>query len=89
MDDALTLTYSTDTQPGSSGAPVLNDRWELVALHHSSRTTDTIVGNVGIRMSAIVSHVRGLSEDPVSLAAAGHEAPALLEEFLRLGHGTT
>ena len=89
VDDPVTLLYSTDTQPGSSGAPVLNDRWELVALHHSSRTTDTIVGNVGIRMSAIVSHVRGLSEDPASLAAAGHEAPALLEEFLRLGHGTT
>lgn len=27
--------YQTDTAPGSSGAPVFNDQWELVALHHS------------------------------------------------------
>ncbi len=25
--------YTTDTQPGSSGSPVLNDQWQVVALH--------------------------------------------------------
>jgi endonuclease G len=29
-----TLWYSTDTETGSSGAPVFNDDWDLVALHH-------------------------------------------------------
>jgi endonuclease G len=29
------LHYKTDTAPGSSGSPVLNDQWEVVALHHS------------------------------------------------------
>ena len=29
------LHYKTDTAPGSSGAAVFNDRWEIVALHHS------------------------------------------------------
>jgi endonuclease G len=29
------LYYTTDTEPGSSGSPCLNDQWELVALHHS------------------------------------------------------
>jgi len=29
------LHYVTDTAPGSSGSPVFNDQWELVALHHS------------------------------------------------------
>lgn len=29
------LHYSTDTAPGSSGSPVFNDQWEVVALHHS------------------------------------------------------
>lgn len=33
VDDARYLTYLTDTEPGSSGSPVLNDDWELVALH--------------------------------------------------------
>ena len=27
--------YAGDTEPGSSGSPVYNDQWELVALHHS------------------------------------------------------
>lgn len=27
--------YLTDTEPGSSGSPVYNDQWEIVALHHS------------------------------------------------------
>lgn len=26
--------YVTDTEPGSSGSPVYNDQWEVVALHH-------------------------------------------------------
>jgi endonuclease I/V8-like Glu-specific endopeptidase len=29
------LHYKTDTQPGSSGSPVLNDQWEVAALHHA------------------------------------------------------
>ena len=31
----LFLHYRTDTAPGSSGSPVFNDQWEVVALHHS------------------------------------------------------
>ncbi len=33
LDDFL--HYRTDTSPGSSGSPVFNDQWEVVALHHS------------------------------------------------------
>lgn len=29
------LIYQTDTAPGSSGSPVFNYQWEVVALHHS------------------------------------------------------
>jgi V8-like Glu-specific endopeptidase len=28
------VQYSTDTEPGSSGSPVFNQNWEVVALHH-------------------------------------------------------
>ena len=31
------VVYLTDTDPGSSGSPVFNDRWQLVALHHLSQ----------------------------------------------------
>ena len=31
----IVLHYEADTEPGSSGSPVFNDQWEVVALHHS------------------------------------------------------
>ena len=50
--------YLTDTEPGSSGSPVFNNGWDLVALHHAGwsegRASAT---NEGIRMSAIVSNL--------------------------------
>lgn len=30
------LWYTSDTAPGSSGTPVLNDQWQVVAVHHRS-----------------------------------------------------
>lgn len=35
-EDAPYLTYEADTDQGSSGAPVFNRQWEVVALHHST-----------------------------------------------------
>ncbi|MET7486302.1 serine protease [Streptomyces sp. NPDC005538] len=32
--DEKWLRYTSDTRHGSSGAPVFNDQWEMVALHH-------------------------------------------------------
>jgi endonuclease G len=58
-----TLLYETDTDEGSSGAPVLNDEWDLIALHHwgqpflenvdeNGNPIPTTV-NEGVRISAI------------------------------------
>jgi len=33
--DERRIQYLTDTLPGSSGSPVFDDRWRVVALHHS------------------------------------------------------
>jgi V8-like Glu-specific endopeptidase len=37
-EDDLWVRYESDTREGSSGAPVFNDQWELVALHHGGVT---------------------------------------------------
>lgn len=37
--------YTGDTQPGSSGAPVFSDLWEVVALHHSGVPDQTATGH--------------------------------------------
>jgi endonuclease G len=64
----ITLYYATDTMPGSSGSPVFNDEFELVALHHAGEpiNDDTFDSgepireecNEGIRISAIVDELR-------------------------------
>jgi V8-like Glu-specific endopeptidase len=69
VDDTVTQ-YLTDTLPGSSGSPVFNDSWELVALHHSGgwipepSDGSTHFRNEGIRISAIMN-------DLVKLGLAG------------------
>ncbi|MDU8909686.1 DNA/RNA non-specific endonuclease [Aestuariicoccus sp. MJ-SS9] len=72
------IYYSTDTEPGSSGAPVLNDQWLPVALHHRSvphpDKPGVWIANRGIRISQIF---RALRE-----AAAAGDQDAL--EVLRL-----
>lgn len=52
------IRYSTDTEPGSSGAPVCNDRWEVVALHQIARSYENTSFNVGIQLSAIREHLK-------------------------------
>lgn len=56
--------YSTDTEPGSSGSPVFNNAWELVALHHAGfNERGGRATNEGIRISAIVAHILGRSRE--------------------------
>lgn len=55
------VRYRADTEPGSSGSPVLNNRWELVALHHAGGDRDaqgTWLNNEGIRIDAVVKDLR-------------------------------
>ena len=43
--DETTLLYQSDTAPGSSGSPVLNDSWQVVGLHHSGLPKTDAMGN--------------------------------------------
>lgn len=55
------IHYLTDTEPGSSGSPVFNDQWDLVALHHSGvpnpNQKDEWIANEGILIFAIVNYL--------------------------------
>lgn len=55
--------YTTDTKEGSSGSPVFNDDWKVVALHHAGvpdkNNPGKFVANEGVRISSIA---RKLSE---------------------------
>ncbi|HET7507779.1 MAG TPA: DNA/RNA non-specific endonuclease [Solirubrobacterales bacterium] len=74
------LHYETDTEPGSSGSPVFNDQWELVALHHASVPSSGEAGGVineGIRVSQIIGRLRkAAGEQPNQLLAAVIEPAA-------------
>ncbi|RNF39574.1 DNA/RNA non-specific endonuclease [Planococcus salinus] len=56
------IQYVSDTEPGSSGAPVFNDQWVVVALHHAgiphSEDDSKWIANEGIRISSIVRHLK-------------------------------
>jgi len=57
--DDRRVQYLTDTLPGSSGSPVFDDRWRLVALHHSGGwivqpgTKHSFFRNEGINVNLI------------------------------------
>ena len=85
--DNVVVHYSCDTEPGSSGSPVFNNQWRLVALHHASIVTDDPQGrrasganpalrylNEGIRLSAIA----------IWLETAEANTPALRDQVARL-----
>jgi V8-like Glu-specific endopeptidase len=58
--DATVVQYLTATLPGSSGSPVLDDHWEVAALHHAGgmilepATSRKYFRNEGILLSAIL-----------------------------------
>ena len=67
------LHYQTDTEPGSSGSPVFNDQWEIVALHHAGVPApdyDELGGfiNEGVRVSRLLSFLRDQPFPPAQRA---------------------
>ncbi|QFG26857.1 DNA/RNA non-specific endonuclease [Actinomadura sp. WMMB 499] len=69
------LHYAADTEPGSSGSPVFNDQWEVVALHHASVPVpeqQELGGfvNEGVRISRVCRAIREAPLSPEQRALA-------------------
>lgn len=88
MDDGSqpVLQYTADTLDNSSGAPVFNDEWDVMALHHSSvKAGEITVGghtrldvvNEGTRASVIVEALRSRR------STLSKKKQTLLDEALR------
>lgn len=62
--DAQRIQYLTDTQPGSSGSPVFNTHWDLVALHHAGGKLNVIgsdkkeLVNEGININLVREQIK-------------------------------
>jgi hypothetical protein len=57
--NATRVAYRTNSEPGSSGSPVFNANWELVALHHAGDPAWTPAFNEGIPFTAIKALLAG------------------------------
>ena len=70
------IRYLTDTEPGASGSPVFDDRWQVVALHHASVEVKKDVyrgevvkyNNQGIAIHAILNDLPGMVQDEIKKA---------------------
>lgn len=94
------IYYSTDTEPGSSGSPVVNDQWLPLALHHRSVPDPEIenkwIANRGVRISRIIDTLKAAARggDPMARRilqavdlAAETDAPAPVSPLMPLRPG--
>lgn len=93
-ENGIHLVYLSDTAPGASGAPVFNDSWQVVGLHHSGVPKKDAKGNwLGkdgkpLPQNATEDQVHWIANEGIRVSSIVHQitkqAPkgALLNEFL-------
>jgi endonuclease G len=80
------LLYNADTNGGSSGSPVFNDEWQVVALHHFAGASSTIRLENGVELPDTVNE--GIRASRIALellrrrAALTDEQRAMLERAI-------
>lgn len=81
--------YTSDTNEGSSGAPVFNNHWEVIALHHSAVPKANASGQLLDRNGRVLS-VERARENPqeiVWVANEGVRTSRLVKRFRELELG--
>jgi endonuclease G len=69
------LHYKTGTHPGSSGSPVFNDSWDVVALHHAGKPETDNDGNPVLvdgnpwKSGASVDDIKWVANEGIRVAA--------------------
>ncbi|HEY3146402.1 MAG TPA: serine protease, partial [Dongiaceae bacterium] len=72
--------YRTDTSPGSSGSPVFNDQWEMVALHHSGIPKKDSQGRILAKDGSVWN--AGMGENAINwIANEGVRVSKILEHL--------
>jgi V8-like Glu-specific endopeptidase len=88
------LQYLVDSVPGSSGAPVFNDQWDVVAMHHASRPSPDVGGErptwrgEGIAIHAILDHLARLTPNRFLRALLAEPDPEARPAGNRHGRST-
>ncbi len=72
IEDDQFCFYTSDTDEGSSGAPVFNNRWEVIALHHSSVPKVNTRGDLIDRHGKIISK-QSAHDSPESIVWIANE----------------
>lgn len=85
VEDAFCF-YTSDTDEGSSGAPVFNDLWEVIALHHASVPKTNENGKLVDRHGKVLSvqKARAHPEEIVWIANEGVRVSRLVKRFREL-----
>lgn len=76
--DETTVRYFTDTDYGSSGSPVCDDQWRVVALHRGARRVDGVqfqgkpeaFVNFGSQIQAVLADIRAADNAAAEIIAA-------------------
>lgn len=63
--EAKVLKYTADTEFGSSGSPVFDNSWQLLALHHKAGdvVAGGVINNEGIRFDRIMESIKAQAPD--------------------------
>ncbi len=78
------LQYRADTAPGSSGAPVFNDQWQVVALHHAGVWETNAAGQILAVDNQVWTEAMG--DDRIKwIANEGVRVPCLISRWRNLG----